>query len=321
VGQDRERILKMYELMYLIRKYEETVNFLFLQGKLPGTIHQSIGQEACAVGMLFDLRKDDYVLSTHRPAGHALAKGVSLRSMMAEMFGKSTGCCRGKGGSMHIGDIEMGMPPATAIVGAGLPVAVGIGLACKMRGTDNVVVCFFGDGATNTGAFHEALNGAAIWNVPVIFACENNLYAASTHVDKVMKVKNIADRAFAYDILGEVVDGMDVLAVNEAARRAIERARRGGGPTLLELKTYRFCGHSRTDPCTYRSKEEESLWLERDPIKRLKEFILFQGVARVEELQETEKKVIERIEESVAYALSSPDPDPEEALRDVYYGE
>lgn len=321
MGQDRERILKMYELMYLIRKYEETVNFLFLQGKLPGTIHQSIGQEACAVGMLFDLRKDDYVLSTHRPAGHALAKGVSLRSMMAEMFGKSTGCCRGKGGSMHIGDIEMGMPPATAIVGAGLPVAVGIGLACKMRGTDNVVVCFFGDGATNTGAFHEALNGAAIWNVPVIFACENNLYAASTHVDKVMKVKNIADRAFAYDILGEVVDGMDVLAVNEAARRAIERARRGGGPTLLELKTYRFCGHSRTDPCTYRSKEEESLWLERDPIKRLKEFILFQGVARVEELQETEKKVIERIEESVAYALSSPDPDPEEALRDVYYGE
>ncbi|MGQ9623103.1 MAG: thiamine pyrophosphate-dependent dehydrogenase E1 component subunit alpha, partial [Candidatus Caldatribacteriaceae bacterium] len=264
--QDRERILKMYELMYLIRKYEETVNFLFLQGKLPGTIHQSIGQEACAVGMLFDLQKDDYVLSTHRPAGHALAKGVSLHSMMAEMFGKSTGCCRGKGGSMHIGDIEVGMPPATAIVGAGLPIAVGIGLARKMRGTDNVVVCFFGDGATNTGAFHEALNGAAVWNVPVIFACENNLYAASTHVDKVMKVKNIADRAFAYGIPGEIVDGMDVLAVNEAARRAIERARRGGGPTLLELKTYRFCGHSRTDPCTYRSKEEERLWLEKDPI-------------------------------------------------------
>ncbi len=222
---------------------------------------------------------------------------------------------------MHIGDIEVGMPPATAIVGAGLPIAVGIGLACKMRKTDNVVVCFFGDGATNTGAFHEALNGAAIWNVPVIFACENNLYAASTRVDKVMKVENIADRAFAYGIPGEVVDGMDVFAVNEAARRGIERARRGEGPTLLELKTYRFCGHSRTDPCTYRNKEEERLWLEKDPIKRLREFVLSQGIAGERELQEVEKKVVERIEESVTCALSSPDPEPGEALRHVFYGE
>lgn len=311
----------MYEMMYLIRKYEERVNSLFLQGILPGTIHQSLGQEACAVGMLFDLEPSDYVVSTHRPAGHALAKGVPLRSMMAEMFGKSTGCCRGKGGSMHVGDIRVGMPPAIAIVGGGLPIAVGLGLACKMKGTDRVVICFFGDGASNEGAFHEALNGAAIWNLPVIFACENNLYAASTRVDKVMKIEHIAERASAYGIPGRIVDGMDVLKVNEEARTAIEQARNGKGPTLLELKTYRFCGHSRTDSCRYRDKKEEEYWLSKDPIHNLRSHILQEHIADEESLQVLENQVLEDIEESVRYALSSPDPEPEEALKHVFYGE
>lgn len=318
---ERERVLRMYGMMYLIRKCEEKINELFLQGILPGTIHQSIGQEACAVGMLFDLRREDYVVSPHRPVGHALAKGVSLHSLMAEMFGKATGCCKGKGGSMHLGDIEVGMPPAIAIVGGGLPIAVGLGLACRMKKTDNVVVCFFGDGASNEGAFHEALNAAALWNLPVIFACENNLYAASTRVDKAMKLENIADRAMAYGMPGRVADGMDVLKVNEEARMATERARRGEGPTLLELKTYRFCGHSRTDPCRYRDKKEEEYWLSRDPLKVLKSHILCENLAREEELAAIEAQVLLKIGESVEYALSSPDPKPEDALKHVFYGE
>lgn len=316
----REKILKIYEMMYLIRKYEEKIYYLFLEGAMPGTIHQAHGQEACAVGMLYDLRKEDYMTSTHRPAGHALAKGVSLNSMTAEMFAKSTGCCKAKGGAMHVGDISVGAVPAIAIVGGGIPVAVGIGLSCKMRRTDNVVVCFFGDGASNEGAFHEALNAAAVWNLPVVFVCENNFYGASTHIKKVIKIENIADRASAYGMPGEVVDGNDVLKVNEAAGRAIGRARSGGGPTLLELRTYRIGGHSRNDACGYRDKEEEKMWLGRDPIKLHKEYILENGIAGWSEIGEIEKDVLSRIDRAVEYAKSCPDPMPENALKDVYYG-
>lgn len=313
-----EKIIKMYEMMYLIRKYEEKIYYLFLEGVMPGTIHQSHGQEACAVGILYDLRKDDYMTSTHRPAGHCIAKGVSVESMMAEMFAKSTGCCKGKGGAMHLGDISVGAVPAIAIVGGGIPIAVGIGLSCKMRKTDNVVVCFFGDGANNEGAFHEGLNAAAIWNLPVIFACENNMYGASTRIDKVMKLENIADRAAAYGMPGEVIDGNDVLKVNEAAARAIERARKGEGPTLLELKTYRIGGHSRNDACGYRDKEEEKVWFAKDPIKRLRTYILENGIESAETLEKIEKAVMERIEKAVEYAKSCPDPRPEDALEDVF---
>ena len=313
------KALKMYERMYLIRKYEEKIYFLFLEGTMPGTIHQSHGQEACAVGMLYDLGNDDYMTSTHRPAGHCLAKGVSLESMMAEMFAKSAGCCKAKGGAMHTGDMSVGAVPAIAIVGGGIPVSVGIGLSCKMRKTNNVVVCFFGDGASNEGAFHESLNAAAIWNLPVIFACENNLYGASTRVDKVMKVKSIADRAAAYGMPGKVVDGNDVIKVNEAAAKAIERARKGDGPTLLELKTYRIGGHSRNDACGYRDKEEEKAWAERDAIKVCREYILKNGMASNEEIEAIEKDVLDRIDKAVEYAKSCPDPKPEDALRDVYY--
>jgi acetoin:2,6-dichlorophenolindophenol oxidoreductase subunit alpha len=315
----KEKALGIYEMMYLIRKYEERIYFLFLEGAMPGTIHQCHGQEATAVGMLFDLRKEDYMTSTHRPAGHSLAKGVSLNSMMAEMFARSTGCCRGKGGAMHTGDMDVGAFPAIAIVGGGIPVAVGAGLSCKMRKTDNVVVCFFGDGASNEGAFHESLNAAALWDLPVIFACENNLYGASTRVDKVMKIANIADRAAAYGMPGEVVDGNDVFKVNEAAARAIEMARQGRGPTLLELKTYRIGGHSRRDACGYRDKDEEKSWFARDPIKLCKEYITANHHIDGNDFIKIEKEVEDRIEKAVEYARSSPEPKPEDALKDLFH--
>ena len=309
----------MYEQMFLLRNYEDRIYFLFLEGVMPGTIHQSQGQEACAVGMLYDLRKEDYMTSTHRPAGHCLAKGVSLKSMMAEMFAKENGCCKGKGGAMHTGDISVGALPAIAITAGGMPVAVGVGLSCKMRKTDNVVVCFFGDGASNEGAFHEAMNAAAIWNLPVIFVCENNLYGASTHINKVIKVENIADRASAYGMPGEVVDGNDVLKVNEAATRAIERARKGEGPTLLELKTYRRAGHSRNDACGYRDKVEEKEWFEKDPLTRCKDYILKNGLSTAEELEIMEKRVLQSIDEAVEFAKASPSPKPEAALEHVFF--
>lgn len=312
------RLLDMYEQLFLLRSYEEKIYFLFLEGVMPGTIHQSQGQEACAVGMLYDLRREDYMTSTHRPAGHCLAKGVSLESMMAEMFAKSTGCCKGKGGAMHTGDISVGAIPAIAITAGGMPVAVGVGLSCKMRRTDNVVVCFFGDGASNEGAFHEAMNAAAIWKLPVVFVCENNFYGASTHIKLVTNIENIADRASAYGMPGEVVEGNDVELVNEAAARAVARARKGEGPTLIELKTYRRCGHSRNDACAYRDKEEEKAWYAKDPLIIAKNRILENKYATAEEVEQIEKRVLQRIEDAVEYAKNSPDPKPEDALEHVF---
>ena len=317
---EKERALGMYRDMYLIRQYEETIYYLFLEGIMPGTIHQSHGQEACAVGMIYDLRKEDYILTTHRPAGHDLAKGVTLRSMMCEMFGKAEGCCKGKGGAMHTGDISVGAITANAIVGGNLPIAAGVALRCKMLKTDNVTVCFFGDGASNEGAFHEALNAAAVWKLPVVYVCENNLYSATTSIKMTCNLEDVAaGRACAYDIPGEVVDGNDVLAINEAAQRAIERARKGEGPTILELKTYRIGGHSRNDACGYRTKEEEQEWFSRDPIQSFRKRILEEAVASEEELVKVEEAVMAEIEAEVEYAQNSKDPEPEAALRDVYW--
>ena len=318
---DKKKALDMYRRIFLIRKYEEKIYYMFLEGIMPGTIHQSQGQEASAVGMLYDLRDDDYMTSTHRPAGHCLAKGVSLNSMMAEMFAKDTGCCRGKGGAMHTGDMNKGAIPAIAIVGGGIPIAVGVGISCKLRKTDNVCVCFFGDGASNEGSFHESLNAAAIWDLPVIFACENNLYGASTPISLTCKLENIADRATAYGMEGKVVDGNDVIAVNEVANYAIEKARKGGGPTLIELKTYRICGHSRNDARGYRTKEEEAIWLEKEPIRRMESFLLENKLATKSQLDTLESEVLKEIDESVEYAKSCPDPQPEDALNHVFYGE
>lgn len=317
----KKKALAMYERMYLIRKYEETIYYLFLEGIMPGTIHQSTGQEACAVGMLFDLSDEDFMASTHRPAGHDIAKGVSVKSMMCEMFGKEEGCCHGKGGAMHTGDFSIGALTANAIVGGNIPIAAGVALAFKMQKKPNVVVCFMGDGATNEGSFHETMNAAAIWNLPVVYVCENNLYSATTSIKLTCNKENPgADRASAYNIPSAIVDGNDVLAVNEAATKAIKRARNGEGPTILELKTYRHGGHSRNDACGYRPKEEEKLWIQdRDPVKLFRERILSEKVATEEELKEIEKKQEAEVEASVDYAQKAPFPPIEEAMHDVYW--
>jgi len=270
----KEKFVELYKRMLEIRYFEEKVFELYAQNLVPGTIHLYAGEEAVAVGVCSNLRKDDYITSTHRGHGHCIAKGAQLKRIMAEILGKETGYCKGKGGSMHIADFNVGMLGATAVVGAGLPIAMGAGLSIKLRRTDNVVACFFGDGASNQGTFHEAINMAAIWKLPVIFVCENNIYAMGTRQSTVMLVEDIADRAVAYGIPGVTVDGNEVLAVYEAAQKAVERARKGEGPTLMECKTYRHKGHSRIDPAKYRPKEEVEEWLRKDPIKHFKEQLL-----------------------------------------------
>lgn len=312
-------LLDLYRTMLTIRRFEERCNHLFMQGRIPSTLHLYIGQEAVAAGVCAHLRKDDYVVSTHRPHGHAIAKGVSLRSIMAELHGKMTGCCKGKGGSMHVGDMSVGMLPAIAIVGANIPIAAGLALAAKRLDTDRVAVAFFGDGAANEGAFHEGLNMAAIWNLPVVYVCENNLYGASTHFSKVFKIANIADRAEAYGMPGVVVDGMNVEAVYQLAGEAIARARRGEGPTLIECKTYRFVGHSRSDPRTYRSREEEAEWQARDPIPNTAQRLVALGLADEAALANMEREVEAAIDDAVTFAESSPLPDPADTLKHVFY--
>jgi pyruvate dehydrogenase E1 component alpha subunit len=310
-----EFLLDAYERMYLIRQFEERVKLLFLEGSMPGTIHQCQGQEACAVGVCAALNPDDLITSTHRPHGHALAKGLTPEALMIELFGKATGCCKGKGGSMHVGSIDQGMVPAIAIVGGGIPLAAGMALAIKMQGLLQVVGCFFGEGATNEGAFHEGVNLAAIWSLPVIFICENNLYGASTNIAKVTRTTRVSARAAAYGIRGETVDGNDVLAVFEAARRAADECRRGAGPVLLELLTYRRTGHSRRDPNHYQPKDEQEYWHQRDPILLLRSAL----AAELEnELQARETWVMQRIEAAVDIARAEAEPAPEDLLTDVY---
>lgn len=311
-------LLEMYRTMLTIRRFEERCNYLFMQGRIPSTLHLYIGQEAVATGVCAHLGPDDYALSTHRPHGHAIAKGVSPQAIMAELFAKKTGCCQAKGGSMHVGDVSVGMFPAIAIVGANIPIAAGVGLAAKRLGTDRVAVAFFGDGAANEGAFHEGLNIAAIWDLPVVYVCENNLYAASTPISAAFRIEDIADRAAAYGMPGVVVDGNDVEAVYEAAGEAIARARRGEGPTLMECKTYRLCGHSRSDPRTYRSKEEEAAWETRDPIPHLGERLKEMGLAIDETLEAIEEEVAALIDGAVAFAEESPSPEPTDTLKHVF---
>ncbi len=317
-GIPKDKLLEMYTTMVKIRHFEDRVYRLFLSGEMPGTIHLYQGQEAVAVGVCASLRKDDVITSTHRPHGHAIAKGIPVKSIMAELFAKKTGCCKGKGGSMHMGDIEAGMVPAIAIVGGGIPVATGIALAFKMKRLDRVAVSFFGDGASNEGAFHEAINMGSIWSLPLVYVCENNLYGASTHVSKVMKLKDIAERASSYGIPGIVVDGNDVTWVYQAAREATERAKRGEGPTLIECKTYRRGGHSRSDPGQYRGKKEERVWLAKDPISRMHKDLIQMDILTQEKAKEIENEVITQIEEAIEFAQKSPSPQPEDALKDVF---
>jgi pyruvate dehydrogenase E1 component alpha subunit len=304
--------------MYLIREFEEQVKYLFLKGSMPGTIHQCQGQEATAVGVCTALRANDYVTSTHRPHGHALAKGLTPLEILIELFGKGTGCCKGKGGSLHIGNISKGMVPAIAIVGGGLPIATGIGLAFKMQKSSQVVACFFGDGASSEGAFHESVNMAAIWNLPVIFACENNLYGASTHISKITRVENIASKAAAYDMPAETIAGNDVLAVYEASEKAAKRCRSGEGPVLLELMTYRITGHSRRDPCHYQPREEKKEWLNRDPIKLFRSKLLKRKDIPEQELEQISSKVTEQIANAIQQAQREPEPGVVDLTTDVY---
>ena len=255
--------------MHVIRKFEEVAEASYMRGLVHGTMHLSIGQEASAVGSILALRPDDYILSTHRGHGHCIAKGADPSRMLAEFFGKETGYCRGRGGSMHIADVEGGNLGANGIVAGGLPIAVGVGMSIKAQKQDRVCMVFFGDGATNEGAFHESLNLASIWKLPVVFVCENNKYAMSMDVALAMPVANVADRACAYAMPGTIVDGNDLPAVAAAARQAVSRARTGAGPSLIECKTYRLRGHSKSDRNLYRSKDEIDAWRKRDPIVRL----------------------------------------------------
>ncbi len=315
---ERSFLLRLYEEMFRIREFEERVRFLFLEGAMPGTIHQCQGQEATAVGVCQALNEDDYLTSTHRPHGHALAKGLTPLEILLELFGSIEGCCKGKGGSMHIGNMAKGMPPAIAIVGGNIPVAAGMALALKMQKRPQIVACFFGDGATSEGAFHEAVNMAAIWNLPVVFCCENNLYGASTHVSKITRLPSLRQRATAYGIEALTVDGNNVLAVYEMARTAAVKCRAGEGPVFLELITYRLTGHSRRDPCLYMPKEERAAWAAMDPLLRLREALLDRGEVTVSELEAVELAVKQAIEQAVEIARKAPPPTLDDLETDVY---
>jgi pyruvate dehydrogenase E1 component alpha subunit len=314
---DRAFLLGLYERMVMIREFEEGVKYLFLEGSMPGTIHQCQGQEATAVGVCAALEPDDFITSTFRGTGHALAKGLSVEELLFELFGASSGCCRGKGGSMHMGNMTKGMVPGIAIVGGGVPLAAGMALAFKMQKRAQVVACFFGDGAVAEGAFHEGVNLAAIWNLPVVYVCENNLYGASTRVNLVMRNHRIAERAASYGIRGETVDGNDVLAVYEAARAAVDECRRGEGPVLLELLTYRRTGHSRRDACHYQPKDERDAWHQRDPIVLLGNTLVERELIDQAGLDDVKKRAEARFKAAVERARREPMPDVEELERDV----
>ncbi len=315
----REELISMYRKMLTIRRFEESASRDLRSGVIPGIVHSYIGEEAVAVGVCANLRVDDRIVSTHRGHGHCIAKGADLRRMMAELYGKRTGYCKGKGGSMHIADFSIGMLGANGIVAAGLPIAVGAALAAQLEGGDRVVVSFFGDGACQEGEFHESLNLASIWKLPIIFVCENNLYAVNTPVQYAIPLENIADRADAYAIPAMVVDGNDVVAVYEAAQKAVAAARAGGGPRFMECKTYRWGGHTES-PATVdlRPAEEIGAWKKKCPIASLEGRILEAKILTKEELEVIDREITSQIKDAVRYGLESPLPEPRDALEDIF---
>jgi TPP-dependent pyruvate/acetoin dehydrogenase alpha subunit len=315
---DRETALGLYRTMVRIRKFEEELFRLFSTRPMPGSMHQYDGEEAVAAGVCAHLAREDYVSSTHRGHGHCIAKGADVKKVMAEMFAKDTGCCRGLGGSMHIADFRVGMLGANGIVAGGIPHAVGAAWSAQYLKNGRVSVAFFGDGAANEGVFHESLNLAAVWRLPVVFVCENNLYGFSTHYRRVTAVEDIASRAAAYAMPGRVADGMDPEAVYDAAGEALARARRGEGPSLLECKTYRFRGHSRFEPASYRTREELEAWRARDPLPSWRGRLAAQWRVSEAELALLEGEADREIAEAVAFAESSPDPDPGSYQRYIY---
>jgi len=304
--------------MYTIRAFEEKAEQLYALGKVHGTMHLSIGMEASAVGAIAALRPDDLILSTHRGHGHCIAKGADLNRMMAEFMGKETGYCRGRGGSMHIADLEGGNLGANGVVAGGIPIAVGVGLGLKMQRRDQIVLCFFGDGAANLGAFHESLNMAAIWKLPVVYVCENNQYAMSFSVKKAFAIERISDRAAAYGMPGATVDGNDVLAVYQAVSQAVERARAGEGPSLIENVTYRWRGHSKSDVNRYRTREEIEAWKKKCPIRRFRTLLIEEGVLTEEEADQIEREAYAAIDAAVEFAEASPEPDLSTLEEGVY---
>jgi len=315
---DRAQLMRLYRTMRLIRRFEETVSGLFAEGHIPGFLHLYIGQEAVAAGICTQLDREDTITSTHRGHGHCIAKGADVRRMMAELFGKSTGCCRGKGGSMHVADVSLGILGANGIVGAGIPIAVGAALTAKIRGTGKIAVAFFGEGAAGTGYFHEGLNLAAVLKLPVVFVCESNQYAEFTPRSRHLPVETVASRASAYGFPGMTADGNDVLAVYYAFREAAARARGGEGPVLLECFTRRWSGHYEGDPQRYRPAGEVEEWRKDDPVAsfavRLRER---HGIA-AEEIEAVDSDVEREIAEAVRFAKESPLPDPSELLEHVY---
>jgi len=318
----RVRLLWMFERMTLIREFEETLRQLVSRGVPTGPVHYYVGQEAVAVGVCAALDTSDWIASTHRGHGHAIAKGAEVRRMMAELFGKSTGTNRGKGGSMHITDTSIGMLGVNPVVGMGVTHAIGAALSAKVRGSEQVAAAFFGDGASSQGAIHEAMNLAAIWCLPVVFVCENNGYADATPVEYAVSAKNIADRAAAYNMPGTIVDGQDATAVYLEAKAAVDRARTGQGPSLIECKTYRYYGHHQSDdPLRYRTAEEEAGAKAHDCIRCFREQAVAEHIFRAEELDEIERLCHQQVDEAVNFATGSPVPEPSELYTEVYVTE
>lgn len=315
---ENDALIELYRQMLLIRRFEEKSAEVYSAGKIGGFCHLYIGQEAVAVGCLSALRKDDYVMTSYRDHGHALAKGMSPESVMAELYGKATGCSKGKGGSMHMFDKETNFLGGHGIVGGQIPLATGVAFASKYQGTDQVTLCFFGEAAVNQGAFHESLNMAQLWKLPCIYIVENNQYGMGTSLARAMSLREISQKARAYEMASEFVDGMDVLAVREATLRAIERARKDYLPTLLEIRTYRFMGHSMSDPGNYRTRAEIEKYQERDPIKLFTATLKEQKVLDDKQFEQIDAEIRERVEEAVRFAEESPLPAAEELYTDIY---
>ena len=316
----KELLVEMFRTMVRVRRFEDKTKELYLKGLIRGTIHVSQGQEAVAAGACLALESGDYVLTNHRGHGHCIAKGVTSKALLAEILGKDTGCCRGRAGSLHAFDASKGVLGASAIVGAGIPLATGVALGVRMKGERRVVLNFFGDGAANQGTFHEAVNLGSTWKLPVIYLCENNQVADTTPFGETVNVENIGDRACAYGIPGKVVDGNDAIAVYEAVREAAARARAGEGPTLIECKTYRWEGHHIGDPCVWRKPGELDAWKVRCPCGRLAPVILKKKAATAVTLERIEKEAIEEMEEAARFAIGSPMPEPATALDHVWGG-
>ena len=315
--ENKEHLTDLFKDMLKIRRFEESVSRLYAAGEIPGFVHLYIGQEAVAVGVCANLKDDDFITSTHRGHGHLIAKGGDLKLMMAELYGKKTGYCKGKGGSMHIADLELGILGANGIVGGGIPIAVGAGYSAKLRGTKQVCVAFFGDGASNEGSFHESLNMASAWALPVIFMCENNKFGVSTNISRVTNIEDLSQRAKAYGISGIKVDGMDVLAVKSAAKEAIESARKGKGPALIVADTFRFHGHFEGENVNYWDEKELQEWIKKDPVEKAKGQLISAGLSP-KQLLEIENEIKESIDEAVKFARESAFPKEEEALEDLF---